>query len=57
MNAASEKDLPVRWRRHLPRDKADTLLLMGAQVIAEYEQVGKNGGPTEPKPLITPQAN
>ena len=33
-----------------------TLLLMGAQVIAEYEQVGRDGGPSEPKPLITPTA-
>ncbi|WP_426191117.1 YihY/virulence factor BrkB family protein [Massilia sp. DWR3-1-1] len=33
-----------------------TLLLMGAQVIAEYEQVGRDGGPVEPVPLITPAA-
>ncbi|HEU5436281.1 MAG TPA: YihY/virulence factor BrkB family protein [Telluria sp.] len=32
-----------------------TLLLMGAQVIAEYEQVGRDGGPSEPVPLITPK--
>ena len=34
-----------------------TLLLMGAQVIAEYEQVGRDGGPSEPVPLITPKEN
>lgn len=28
-----------------------TLLLLGAQVIAEYEQVGRDGGPSEPAPL------
>ena len=27
-----------------------TLLLLGAQVIAEYEQVGKNGGPADTVP-------
>lgn len=31
-----------------------TLLLMGAQVIAEYEKVGRAGGPSEPVPLVTP---
>ncbi len=30
-----------------------TLLLFGAQVIAEYEKVGREGGPTPPTPLTT----
>jgi YihY family inner membrane protein len=32
---------------------AATLLLLGAQVISEYERVGRKGGPSEPKPLTT----
>src|SRR5450830_1250360 len=31
-----------------------TLLLLGAQVIAEYEQVGRDGGSSEPAPLAAP---
>jgi membrane protein len=30
-----------------------TLLLMGAQVISEYERVGRDGEGSEPKPLVT----
>jgi uncharacterized BrkB/YihY/UPF0761 family membrane protein len=32
---------------------AATLLLFGAQVIAEYERVGRHGGEREPAPLTT----
>ena len=32
---------------------AATLLLLGAQVIAEYERVGRKGTFTEPKPMVT----
>jgi hypothetical protein len=32
---------------------AASLLLFGAQVIAEYERVGQNGQGTEPQPLRT----
>jgi YihY family inner membrane protein len=32
---------------------AATLLLLGAQVISEYERVGRKGGPSEPPPLTT----
>ena len=32
---------------------AATLLLLGAQVIAEYERVGRHGGPSEPRPMTT----
>jgi membrane protein len=32
---------------------AATLLLFGAQVIAEYERIGRQGGAKEPVPLQT----
>jgi uncharacterized BrkB/YihY/UPF0761 family membrane protein len=34
-------------------DMAATLLLLGAQVIAEYERIGTQGEHTAPRPLRT----